>query len=41
VAFQWVRSAVGKAEMPGVGEVMRPMSSDCRLCEGIVSCLAC
>jgi hypothetical protein len=31
VAFQWVRSAVGKAEMPGVGEVMRPMSSDCRL----------
>jgi hypothetical protein len=31
VAFQWVRSAVGKAEMPGVGEVMRAMSSDWRL----------
>jgi hypothetical protein len=31
VAFQWVRSAVGKAEIPGVGEVIRAISSDCRL----------
>ena len=35
VAFQWVRSAVGKADMPGVGEVMRAISSDWRL--GVVS----
>lgn len=31
VAFHFVRSAVGKAEMPGVGEVIRVISSDWRL----------
>lgn len=35
VAFQWVMSAPeGKAEMPGVGEVMVVRSSDWRL-EGV------
>lgn len=39
VAFHFVMSVLlGKAEMPGVGEVISVMSSDCRLSQdGYVS----